>query len=135
MDQSQESESMITLTKTIEFDGVNVGMEPIEFSIQMDERPPENLFNVVNNALIDTIGFLVDGDRFEWWQDDGMWYFSFCHGMPEMPGDELGSWLPPYRTAEKFEGLGEGEDGLYGNLPDGWSYDKERKGTYVFYKE
>lgn len=100
-----------------------------------DSKPPQELADAVHTVLKDTIANLMDGRSVKWKKNDRGWLLVFCEMLPEMPttqGGEIG-FLPPYRTAEKFEGMDGSGEGLHENLPGNWGYEVERKGTYIFY--
>lgn len=112
--------------------------ETLEVLVQYsnDDKPPESLRTAVHETLKETIlGCYVD-KTIQWNQvNDDTWELTFVDGMPEKPVilDGTVSHLPPYRTAEEFEGVDK-EDGLLQNLPDTWSFENERLGVYTFYQ-
>lgn len=127
-----DTEQTIT-TITADFEGADAEVRVV------GERPPEELATRVHAAVKNTILSLLDERVLIWKQtDDGNWLLIFRDGMPEKPIVTEGGgvkWVPPYRTAEEFEGQDGSGNGLYGNLPRDWAYELEREGTYVFFEE
>jgi hypothetical protein len=101
--------------------------------------PDSDLADAVHDALRATIIHLLDGRSVVWEETDGRgpaYTFTIVGGMPESMGDEIGQWLPPYRTREQFEGADGSGDGLLRNLPDGWTHELERgNSVFGFYQE
>lgn len=132
---TEQISTLTTLTREGESDLVDDQEMTVE--VVGGTEPPEDLVNAVHEAVLETIGSLLDGHSLRWEQRENGWRFTFMQGMPEYPkmGDGMSvTWLPPYRTAEKFEGVDGSGDGLYENLPGAWEYEKERQGVYDFYE-
>lgn len=122
---STDDEFEKTLTKSWDDDIT----DDVEVTVRGD-IPPAELKDAVHGCLEATILPYLDGREVVWTEVEGRrgpdWKFEIVGGMPEIPGDQMGQWLPPYRTREKFEGADGSGDGLLDNTPDGWQHEVER---------
>lgn len=137
------TESKRTLTKTV---GEGTDYES-ELTITVYEKTdvPDCLKEPVEKALIDRLGYLMDGKEITWFgEENNRKHLTIVSGFPEIPKTPEGVdptnpaeivWLPPYRAKEKFTGDDGKNEHLRDIIPEIWDYDHKNKHTLTFFRD